>query len=309
MSRSGSPPGVVEIDYGADETSALRKVGERISEEEFAERAALRQSAHELDLESTRGDHPSTSLSVNAYPTPRDVPLSSTRKERPLKDASEIRRPLSSRQKKERSKVNNQTWDRMPKTTQRAVHRLLNNDSEWAEINAALTANQGEANAVSDKHRAELHRVDRFIAEQEKRSGREHNVYVPLKLPEKVESARDVGSQVPARSLAAFDKYAAGKHSLHELDEVEGHSGVALEIQTRRGAYIGHSDSMDDTSHLLPRGMRLRIVGTRRVTYETPLGERRSTLVIQARDLTETKQQRADRQKLTKASRARKKKA
>ena len=62
---------------------------------------------------------------------------------------------------------------------------------------------------------------------------------------------------------------------------------AVFEISTRRGQYVGQSDSLDNTAHLLPRGMRLQVVGTHEATYQAPDGTTGSRMVIQLRDITE----------------------
>ena len=61
---------------------------------------------------------------------------------------------------------------------------------------------------------------------------------------------------------------------------------AVFEIQTRRGAYLGHSDSQDRTDHLLPRGMEFEVVGTHEATYRAPDATTGRRMVIQLRDVT-----------------------
>jgi hypothetical protein len=50
--------------------------------------------------------------------------------------------------------------------------------------------------------------------------------------------------------------------------------------------YLGRSDSVDDTAHLLPRGMRLRVAGSHQGNYQRPDGSTGRRLVIQLTDIT-----------------------
>ena len=60
---------------------------------------------------------------------------------------------------------------------------------------------------------------------------------------------------------------------------------MVFEVATRRGAYLGASDSLDDTRHLLPRSMRLRVVGHQLATYVRPDGSTGKRYVVQVQDL------------------------
>lgn len=301
-SRSKSaPPGVVDVDRGSPDDGTLRKQGVRVSEEEFAERAQERASARDLDKVVVAGaSNPRAADRDRAFPRAADSPLSNSRKARPLQHPGITRTPLSSRQRKERSAVKNRVVDTAPKAQFTAVTGLLGERSQkWGRINDALSEANGDAQLLSDADRQEVQRVDRFIQAYEQQSGREHRVYVPVRLPDRATTLREVGEQLPARSLIETDRFTGGVHCLHELDSSRGEHDVVLEVQTRRGAYVGHSDTRDDTRHLLPRAMRLRHVGSRTVSYTRPDGSTGERIVIQARDLTETQQQREKRQATT----------
>jgi len=298
-SRSkAAPPGVVDVDRGSPDDGTLRKQGVRISEEAFEDRAQERASARELDKVVVAGATNSRAADRDrAFPRAADEPLSNPRKARPLQHPGVTRTPLSSRQRKERSAVKNRVVERAPKAQFEAVSGLLGPRTEkWSRINDALSDNNGDVQLLSDADRREVQRVDRFIQSYERQSGREHRVYVPVELPGSATSLREVGEQIRGRSMIETDRFTGGTHCLHELDGRQGPRDVVLEIQTRRGAYVGMSDTGDDTRHLLPRGMRLRTVGSRVVSYTRPDGTVGERIVIQARDLTETQQQREKRQ-------------
>lgn len=298
---SPAPPGVVDIDRGSSDDGTLSKQGVRISEEAFADRAQERASARDLDTTVVSGAANSRAADRDrAFPRAADEPLSNSRKARPLQHPGITRTPLSSRQRKERSAVKNRVIETAPKAQFNAVSGLLGERSEkWGRINDALSDNNGDAQLLSDADRQEVQRVDRFVQAYEQQSGREHRVYVPVALPGRATSLREVGEQLPVRSLIETDRFTGGTHCLHELDSHHSEHDVVLEVQTRRGAYVGQSDTGDDTRHLLPRGMRLREVGSRVVAYTRPDGSTGERIVIQARDLTETQQQREKRQKTT----------
>lgn len=299
-SRSkAAPPGVVDIDRGSPDDGTLRKQGIRIPEEEFADRAQERASARELDQVVAAGSSNSRAADRDrAYPRAADEPLSHPAKARPLQHPGVTRTPLSSRQRKDRSAVKNRVVDSAPKAQFQAVSGMLGARTEkWSHINDSLSDSNGDVQLLSDADRQEVQRVDRFIQAYERESGREHRVYVPVTMPSPATTLLQVGEQLPARSLVETDRFTGGVHSLHELDSRSGANDVVMEVQTRRGAYVGKSDSSDDTRHLLPRGMRWRTVGQRVVSYTRPDGTVGERIVIQARDLTETQQQREKRQR------------
>ncbi|MFF2027530.1 hypothetical protein [Rhodococcus koreensis] len=45
-----------------------------------------------------------------------------------------------------------------------------------------------------------------------------------------------------------------------KLDPTVGERDVVFEIETDRGMYVGRSDTVGDTAHLLPRGMRFEVI-------------------------------------------------
>ena len=61
---------------------------------------------------------------------------------------------------------------------------------------------------------------------------------------------------------------------------------AVFEISTRRGVYLGHSDSQDNTAHLLPRGMAFEVIGTHEATWRAPDGTSGTRVVVQLRDIT-----------------------
>ena len=112
-------------------------------------------------------------------------------------------------------------------------------------------------------------------------------MYVGVRLPEKTPSVfdkRDLPAGLRVGSRIAFDQFTPATHNLHELPGHDDQQVVVLEITTSRGMYMGRSGTGNDTSHLLPRGMHLRLTNAAVVPYDTPegFGER---LVVQAQDL------------------------
>jgi hypothetical protein len=59
-----------------------------------------------------------------------------------------------------------------------------------------------------------------------------------------------------------------------------------FEIETDRGMYLGRSDKVDDTAHLLPRGMRFEVVSAGQGRYRRPDGTIGRRMIVQLRDIT-----------------------
>lgn len=289
-SRQASPDGRIEVDKSSGSDGVgLSKTAVRVSEEEFLDRAATRSGARALDgqVESS-GVGRSTKDAQRSFPRPADGPVSA-RKQRPLQHAGITRTPLSSRQRKDRSATKQRVWAQQPSSVRGAVTGLVGGQSRWRGLSTRLSGSAGDLQMLSESDRLEVQRVDRFIQSYERESGREHTVYVPVSLPEDAGTPREIGSQLPARSVVDFDRFTGGVQGLHELDGRAGSRDVVVEVSTARGAYLGKSDSKDDTRHLLPRGMKLRVAGTRAISYQRPDGSIGERLVVQCRDVTEAR--------------------
>lgn len=289
-SRQASPDGRIEVDKasGRDGTG-LSKTAVRVSEEEFIDRAATRAGARSLDAQvESSGAGRGTKDAQRSFPRANDGPVS-PRKQRPLQHPGITRTPLSSRQRKDRSATKQRVWKQQPTSTRRAVTDLVQEHPRWKGISTRLADNAGDLQMLSESDRLEVQRVDRFIQNYERESGREHVLYMPVSLPEGANSAREIGSQLPDRSAVSLDRFSYGVQSVHELDAHSGHNDTVFEVTTSRGAYMGGSDSVDDTRHITPRGMTLRIAGKRLISYQRPDGSVGERLVIQCRDVTETR--------------------
>jgi hypothetical protein len=57
-----------------------------------------------------------------------------------------------------------------------------------------------------------------------------------------------------------------------------------FEIVTSRGMYLGRSDSVEDTTHLLSRGMQFDVVSAEHVAYATRSGGFNERVVLQLRE-------------------------
>jgi hypothetical protein len=152
-----------------------------------------------------------------------------------------------------------------------------------------LSSNVGDVQQLDERQRTQVQRIDRAIQVYERANDRGHVIYSNVQMPEWINNSNREGfirNNFVAGRVVCFDRFTLGTHNLHQVDlapEQERRSAV-FEIQTRRGMYLGRSDSIDDTAHLLPRGMRLRIAGVHQATYQRPDGSTGSRQVIQLID-------------------------
>lgn len=221
--------------------------------------------------------------------TPRDVSsVDSIRLRASLPPADDFRRMMSGRQRKLRSAIKNQVMAAAPATQHRAVRTMLTDDdrTEWSRINRALHTAAGDAQKIGEADRVTVQRLDRMIQSYEALNDRDHKVYVAVSLPDTVSDVkgpRDLPLTVRPGATLDFDQFTVAKHNLHETPGHDSARHVVFEIVTSRGAYLGRSDSIEDTTHVLPRGMQMEVVAAEYLTYATPsgYGER---LVVQLRE-------------------------
>ncbi len=223
--------------------------------------------------------------------TPRDVAgeVPDSRMTRSLPEPSQMRTPLSARQRNARSATKWAVQDRLTATQHAAVAHVLGEPQNWRDVNDELSAAAGNVQQLEERERLQVQRVDRAIQAYERENHRGHVVYSNVRMPRAV--AGVVIDQVLARqlkpgSVITFDRFTAAAHTMHQV-EVNGPDAertVVCEIQTTRGMYLGRSDKVDDTAHLLPRGMRLRVVGSHTATYRRPDGTTGQRHVIQLKD-------------------------
>ena len=226
-------------------------------------------------------------------PRNRVAELGHPRMLRELPDADQIRVPFSSRQKKARSKTRVEVFERTPQTARRAQKQMLTRPGEWRRLNDALSDATGDIQSLPEADQQQLRRVDRAIQRYEQANDRGHVIFTNVAMPYQVNHTSLLPFTehhfVPG-DVVEFDRYTVGSHQLHETTRYAGREAnqrvVAFEIATRRGHYLGRSDSMDDTTHLLPRGMRLEVVGTHEVAWQAPDGATGTRVVVQLRDVT-----------------------
>lgn len=269
------------------------KAGVMLTGPEADRRAENRAGARELDtmIEGSPGLTRQQKDRERAMPRETTGDLGDPRMRRTLPDVGEVRRPLSSRQRKARSVTKRGVQDRLPRTQYDAVRGVLTDRGAWTTTNNALADATGDVQMLTDKQRQQVQRIDRAIQAYERANDRGHVVYCNWEPPASVNRANIVGflnNQLPPGTTVEFDRFTATAHTMHEVEvpESSGRPVPVFEIQTRRGLYLGRSDSVDDTRHLLPRGMSLTVAGQHTATYQRPDGTTGTRLVVQLIDTT-----------------------
>jgi hypothetical protein len=293
MPRRGDPDQLVlEADGGRTSQPASVRAAV-VSSAEFADRAASRTGAAGLDemVENMPGLGRQARDRERAYPRDVSAAPRDPRLDRRLPRPGSMRKPLSSRQRKARSVSKRATQDDMPQTQYEALSQLASDPAYRARINDALSAAAGDVQQLPEPMRAQVQRTDRAVQAYERLSGRGHVVYANLEIPLVARGgASPLGlarSYFPEGSELSLDRFTGAAHSMHETEATSAPDAVVvLEIQTRRGMYLGRSDSLDDTAHLLPRGMRLRVVGdAHEATYQRPDKTTGRRTVLQVQDI------------------------
>jgi hypothetical protein len=292
-SRSANPDGyVVDADRGSSTTAA--KQAQSIGAAAAGARAETRDGARELDVavESMPGLTRQQRDRERAMPRATAAEVPHPAMERVLPEPDAIRTPLSSRQRKARSVNKRAAQDRLPATQYAATVALVDREDRWAELNDALSEAAGDVQALDDGQRRDIQRVDRALQAYERANDRGHVVYSNVRMPAVINRSNLEGfvrNSFPTGTVVNFDRFTAGAHTMHEIESEEAPEdrSVVFEMQTRRGAYLGRSDSVDDTAHLLPRGMQLRVAGSHRASYRRPDGTLGTRHVVQLVDLDE----------------------
>ena len=264
-----------------------KKQGVVLPHASFADRAANREHARGLDtdIEGLPGLTRARRDLERAFPRNTTAPITNERKRRTLPAAIELRRSLSARQRNARSATKRTVEQNVPHAQYRAMSSLIGDPDNWKRTNDALSDVNGDAVRLDDDQRRHIQRGDRAIQRYERESGRGHLVYTVVSLPNAVIHPSELPETLSPGSVVAFDRFTGARHSIHELDAHSHPTDAVFEIQTTRGLYLGASDKGDDTSHLLPRGTRYRVVNSHFVPYERPgqpVGER---LVVQLEDI------------------------
>lgn len=305
MPRKADPDYVVDADRGR--STPTRKTATILDRDVADARSADRGGLRELDAmtEANRALHPSTRARERLTPREMTAALGHPLMRRLLPAPRAVRVPFSSRQKKARSKARLGVHAQMPNSQYISQRRLVTRPQRWRNVNDALSESAGDLAALPAGDQEDVRRIDRSIQSYERRNDRGHVLYANVEMPAHINHSNldgFVANHFAAGEEVAFDRYTVATHQLHEstrdLDAsapepnpAAGHRVPAaatrtavFEIATRRGAYLGHSDSLDDTAHLLPRAMTFTITGIHRASYRGPDGAVGERMVIQLTD-------------------------
>lgn len=293
-SRKANPDHVLDADRGSG--SVGTKVAKPVGLEEAEARGQDRAGLRELDA-MTEGMSGLTRMAKDRErltPRANTAELGHPRMRRQLPAPDQVRLPFSARQKNERSKDRVSTQAGMPKVQFQAQKQLVTDPGQWRTVNDRLSQEVGDVQALPEKDQEQVRRVDRAIRAYERRNDRGHVVYTNVQMPDHINHSNAQayldGIYEPGQ-VVEFDRYTAATHQLHETSGyLVDRSGrvVVMEMETRRGAYLGQSDKKDNTGHLLPRGMRFEYVGVHEATYQAPDGTTGTRVVVQLRDVTPT---------------------
>lgn len=133
-----------------------------------------------------------------------------------------------------------------------------------------------------------VQRLDRLVQSYERSNDRTHTVYVSAELPDNHPSIRklkEMPETIQPGAYVTFDQFTVARHSVHETPGHDSARHIMFEVVTNRGMYLGRSDSVEDTRHLLPRGMRFEIVGVGPATYETRPHGHGDRIIVQLREI------------------------
>jgi hypothetical protein len=251
-----------------------------------------------------RGQTGAAVESHRTHPSNQTQPTSDQRMVRRLPEAESVRTPVSARQVDERNRLKREAQSAMPNTQYKALSRVVSDDGNerFRRFQAKLIRHVGDVQNFpnvpdpktgqrkEDPDVAKIRTLDRAIQTAEQHSGgRGHVIYVNGEMPPQVNRS-NCHAYVPSTfhpgDRVNFDGFTSGHHNMHELDEFNNRPDrtVVYEIRTKRGAYVGASSKSDNTSHIMPRGVEFRIVGTQLTQYKQTDGSTGQRWVVQLQD-------------------------
>lgn len=251
---------------------------------EFSEREADRQGLRELDQLTEA----STRLSRAQKDRERILPRAASQSLNPatrsrVPEFDEIRTPISGRQMKERSKLKRQQQAKWTAAQRREMVALFAGEGEstWSHLGDQLSTHLGDPDALSVRDRRSVQRIDRAIRQHEEGNDRQHHLYANAQLPPGFNAA-----ELKKYEALHLDRWTAGSHNLHEISGDDDDMHV-LEITTRRGMYLGHSDGGANASHLLPRGMSFTVTEVYQARWHDKHGNSGVRNVIRLQEIDE----------------------
>ncbi len=273
---------MLEMDRGAGQpgisVAATTPIGE------FHARETNRQGLMELDqlTEASTRLNRAQKDSARILPRAANQSLNPATQSR-VPEFDEVRTPISGRQMKERSKLKRQRQAKWTTAQRREMIALVGGgeDSSWSRLGDQLAAHTGDPDALSNRDRLSVGRVDRAIRQHEESNDRQHHIYANAKLPPNFDVTK-----LKQYEAVHLDRWTAGAHNLHEISGGDDDMHV-LEITTRRGMYLGQSDGGDDTAHLLPRGMSFTVTEVYQARWKDKQGNSGVRQVIRLQETNE----------------------
>lgn len=223
--------------------------------------------------------------------TPRDLSgVESDRLRKGIADPADFRSALSGRQRKIRSAQKHKVLAAAPASQRRALDSMLAEEDpeQWRRINYELHEAAGDTQQLAADDRATVQRLDRLMQSYERANDRTHTVYVAVELPDyypDVKRSHQMPETLQPGMRIAFDQFTLARHNMHETPGHDGARHIVFELTTSRGMYLGRSDSIEDTRHLLPRGMQVEVAAVEHITYETRPQGHGSRIIVQLKEI------------------------
>lgn len=248
----------------------------------FEAREYQREGLAELDQLTEASDRLTRAAKDRERILPRDAGERFNRATRArVPEFDELRTPISGRQMKVRSKLKRQVQTRMTAAQHRELKQLMTDEPHFTRLTDQLSASVGDTDGFSDRDRTTVQRVDRAIRQYERQNERQHHLYANVTLPPGTKLS---DYEIPP--TVHLDRWTGASHNLHEISGADlNDETYALEITTRRGMYLGHSDSGPSTEHLLPRGMAFEVEKIYETRWKGPDGSSGTRRVIRLREV------------------------
>lgn len=271
-----------------------------IDSESYRDRQQTRASGRELDaqIQQSSGYHPAQKRAGRTF-AEDFTPEMNERKAKGFPEPDALRTPLSGRQQDQRTALKTRARSSWTDAQHRAVSQAVGSedDSLWRELNDELSEHTGDRTQLSERSRVVAGQLDWAIQKYEQFNDRNHVVYCTVEMPGYVNRTNIDGhirNQYRDGDVVDFDRYTLAAHTMHEVERGDDSRAVVFEIMTRRGAYLGQSRSVDNTAHLLPRGMHLTVLGTHRARYRRKDGTIGERVVVRVTDHTSENEERTD---------------
>lgn len=226
--------------------------------------------------------------------TPRDTTPAemSSRLRHDLPAPTEYRPGISPRQRKLRSATKNRVMAAAFPAQTEAIESLFGEGVDPVRrrsIQAQLHAASGNVQLLDPGDRKIVQRIDRAVQSYERANDRDHTVYFSVKMPETVDpiiNSEDLPSTMQIGERVTLDQFTVAAHDPAELPGhgTDDQDYVIVELVTNRGLYMGRSDTVTDSTHLLPRGLDLEFVAADRAPFAGANGTVQDRLIVQARE-------------------------